>query len=227
MEFQVQLALLDLQEEREREVLLECLAMQGNQEKREILVPLDPEDEMDQRALGEILAHQVHKAQEGQGAHVASEGPQELLVPQEPRELLVSLACPAIVETRAPLDPREIEGSKEVADQWVCQESQVYQDFPDLVERRDLKEKPGLLVLLESLVAGVQQAKEAAQDLKGNVADRVPKGQPETQEKLAGTVQRARLVNQVQTAKTEQRVNQEHPDQKVPWDRRELQDPRV
>lgn len=226
VEFQVRLVPPDLQEEREREVHLECLGMQENQEKREILVPLDLEDEMDQRALGVILAHRVHRVQEDQGAHVVSEGPRELPVPQEQRELLVSLACPVTAETRALLDPRETEASKEVVDQWVYQESQVYQDFPDLVERRDLKVKLGLRVLLESLVAGVHQAKEAAQDPKENVADRVPRGQPETQEKLAGTVLRVRPVNQVRTAKTEQRVNQEHQDRKVPWDRRELQDPR-
>lgn len=226
MEFQVHLVPLDLQEQREREALLECLAMRENQEKREMLVPLDPEDEMDQRASGEILVHRAHKVQEEAGVHVVSGGPQELLVPQEPRELLVKLACPVIVETQVRLDLRETEGSKEVADQWVYQESQVYQDFQDLVERRDLKEKLALQALLESLVAGVQQAKEAAQDPKGNVADRVPRGQLVTPENLAGMVLRVSLVNQVQMARTEQRVNQEHQDRKVRWDRQAPQDPR-
>lgn len=226
MEFLVHLVPLDLQEQREREALLECLAMQENQEKREMLVPLDLEDEMDQRALGEILVHQVHKVQEGPGVHVVSGVPQELLVPQEPRELLVKLACLVIVETQARLDPREIEGSKEVVDQWVYQESQVYQDFQDLVEKRDLKEKLVPQALLESLVAGVHQVKEAAQDPKGNVADRVLKGQPVIPENLAGMVLRASRVNQVRMARTEQRVNQEHRDRKVPWDRQAPLDPR-
>lgn len=200
--------------------------MQENQEKREILALLDPEDEMDQRALGEILVQQVHKVQEGPGVHVVSGVPQELLVPQEPRELLVKLVCPGIVETQAHLDPRETEGSKEVVDQWVYQESQVYQDFQDLVEKLDLKEKLAPQALLESLVAEVQQVKEAAQDPKGNVADRVPKGQLVTPENLAGMVLRASRVNQVQMARTEQRVNQEHRDRKVPWDHQAPQDPR-
>lgn len=226
MEFLVHLVPLDLQDQREREALLECLAMQENQEKRETLVPLDPEDEMDQRALGGILVHQVHKVQEGPGVHVVSGDPQELLVPQEPRELLVKLACPVIVETQAHLDPRETEGSKEVVDQWVYQESPVYQDSQDLVEKPDLKEKLGPQALLESLVAGVHQVKEAAQDPKGNVADRVPKDQPVTPENLAGMVLRVSRVNQERMARTEQRVNQEHRDRKVPWERQVPQDPR-
>jgi len=226
VEFQAHLAPLDLQEQRERGVLLECLATQGNQEKREMLVLLDLEDEMDQRASGEILDHQVHKVQEGPGAHVERGGPQELQVLQEPREILVKVALLVIVDSRAHQDPRETEASKEVADQWVYRERQVYQDFLDLVEKRDLKAKLVLQALLDSLVVGVQKAKEAAQDQKGNVADRVPRGQPETQENPVGMVLRASLVNQVRTARTEQRVNQEHRDRKVPWDRQAPQDPR-
>lgn len=68
--------------------------------------------------------------------------------------------------------------------------------------------------------------KEAAQDPKGNVADRVLKGQPVIPENLAGMVLRASRVNQVRMARTEQRVNQEHRDRKVPWDRQAPLDPR-
>lgn len=217
---------LDLQDQKEREDLREWRDMLVNLEKREILVALGRGGETDLRGSGEILDHKGLKEEEEQGVHVASEDPQELLVPQGQRVLLVSLEFLVTVGTRDLQDPKGTGDSQDLVDQWVCQEKQVYRDFLDLVERRDHKEKQASQAPPEYQAVGVPQARGAAQELKENGADRDPKEPQETQGNLARTAKRASPVNQVWMVKTVQRVSQEHRDRKVPWDRREPQDPK-
>lgn len=193
-----------------------------NQEKRAILAQQGQEDEMDQRESGGILDQQGHKEQEDQGVRAVSGDPLVLLAPTVQRVLLVSPEYLVTAETQGLQGLRGTEDRQDLADQWVCQEKRAFQDFLDLVERRDPKEKQGRQDPPEYQVAGALQVRGAAQDLKENVADRDPKDRQETQGSLARMVQRESPANQAWTVKTVHRVSQEQQDRKVPWDRQDL-----
>lgn len=153
--FQVHPGHPDQQDQRENEVPPDCLDMLVNQEKREILEPLEQGDETDQKGFGEIPDLQGHREREEHGVHVVNEARQEHRAPQGQREALVSLVYQVTEETRALQDPRGTEDSQALVDQWVYQEKQVYLDIRDLAERRELKEKSGQQAPQECLEGGV------------------------------------------------------------------------
>lgn len=132
---------LDLQEQRVRKDHRECLGTLVNQEKRVIRVQQGQEDEMDLRESGGILDNRGRKEEEDQGVRVVRGDPPELLEPTGQRVLLVSLEYLVTAETRDLRDLRGTEDRQDLVDRWVFQEKRAFQDFLDLVEKRDLKEK--------------------------------------------------------------------------------------